>query len=347
MHRLSILALALLFLHPAAAQIGRGQWLISLNNFFDASTYDVATPIPQPAQTALLRYEPERTLTTLAFGGSGGYALWERLVIGTGVTGYVNFREGAYSGATFTPFVRYYPINRPHIMAFAELRSRVGVGNSVGVFRSVTPAIGMQVPVGGAVLFTPRITIGAPGTKVQLLLGLEARIGERPEEGPVVATLRRGQFMLGGQSGILELAENGHGTGLTLGSHYLLTDRLAVGASAGLGHAVNRFETGGGDRLELAVSSLQLAVAARYYLSGGQRVLYYTEAGGGRVWARVDTDLNNVVLPDVTDNFLNLGAGAQYYLRSNLALEAGPQVRFDFTTDQWIYGLNTGLRILL
>lgn len=334
---------------PALAQVSRGSLLLRLTA---ASPVHSPHPVPEAAAGLGLFRNPAPERTELYLSTNLAYAPLDRLLVGGQFS--LSVSAGGDHGRrsyALQPYARYYLVNRAQLLAFGEVSTVIGYDGYDGYgFDRARVAAGLQLPLGGGTYLTPALqySIGEGENSVGLAVGIEVLLGRRDTSSlPATNMLGRGRVMLGGQSGSYARTTSTNATGLELGGHYLLTDRLAAAALFGYSrsHASYSFRNGTDNR-HLTTRELHLAAGLRYYLAVHHRLGYYAEVGAGRVSYTIDTNVG-VDYFDPSFTYLTVGGGAQYFLRRHLTLEAGPQLRYDLTNERWVPGLNVGVRVLL
>ena len=329
------------------AQVERGDDLLLLTGI---APFRAPTPIPALANTAGLYRNPSLEETNLYFSAGYGKAIIAPLVIGGRVQGTASFGEYGRHAISLLPFARYYVINTPALLVFGEVASGLEAEpDDTRLFESAELSAGVQLPVGGGAYLSPTLSYQIHEGSNSLALGasLQLLLGDQGEEEAPSRTFRRGELMLGLEGASVNLFESGNSINANLGAHYFLTGRLAVGGLIGYGRSYNYYEIGGStpDRY-VRFSRLHLGAGARYYLTGGDRLVWFAEAGLGRFWESMDTN-TGIDYFDGSFTYLTGGVGGQYFVTRRLALEAGPQLRYNLTSEQLIPGLNFGLRFLL
>ena len=331
----------------ATAQIRKGDGLLYLDRF---APLEAPLPIPAFSVGGGLYRDGARQSSFFTLGGSYGRAIADPVVVG--VTLYTTGRFGEFGDrqVDLLPFLRYYPLNTTALMAYAEVSSGVTAyrGGSE-LFKSARVAVGVHLPVGAGALVTPNIGYQIREGNNSLLLGagLQLLVRDTPEGDAPVATFSRGTLMLGAENIQLTLFEDGNNIGADVGGHFFLSDGFAVAGLVGYQRTYSSYSFGGStpDRY-FRLSRLHLGAGARYYLTRGRRLVWYGEAGVGRVWESLDTNVGVDYLPQGF-TYLTAGVGGQYFLTRRLAVEAGPQLRYDLTNEAVIAGMNFGVRWLL
>ena len=162
-----LFGLFLLLTLSASAQITRGDVLVMMNGGYG---------LPPAAGLGSLggtQSEVENFLSYSSYhlnvGGTFGYALRDRLVVGAGVGIGLSYGNPAPSGGssfyyayTLSPLVRYYVVNREKLGVFAQAvtGASIGKGGFHG-FGSLELTAGLQLPLSEGVLLTP--TVGYDG----------------------------------------------------------------------------------------------------------------------------------------------------------------------------------------
>lgn len=321
-----------------SAQMRQGDRLISTVN-----TGSSLFPIPDPVAGAQLSFHPSADAFYASFAASYGYAVLDRLMLGSYVNGYYTSQEQSFSRYDLTPFVRYYVLNREKLQVYGEIGSNItNSGNSsFSAFTSATLSAGVQVPLAPDVFFTPALSYFAHAGRNSLTLGtgLQLRLGQREGEERVIGRMARGQFMLGANSVGLFRRRNYFSGNVNLGGHYLLTDRLALGLTAGGNYADFDVTSSG---FPTNTSGVVLGTSARYYLNNERHVLWFAEAGAGRTWSRQKYRTQRDVTLSYTS--LMLGGGAQVFIREHISLEVAPAIRYNTLTDAASLDLGFGIR---
>ena len=330
------------------AQIERGDMLISLANYFPATQFDLAAVPPPAAYGTGLRYDAELGNTSLYYGGEYGYAVLDRLMLGIAIAGIHPLEANGWKSTLLQPRLRYYAVNRPGLMVFGQVgTSVVRVDPNQQYLGSWQLTAGLHHPLTGGVLLSPQLSYNFDSGPNSVVVGvtLDVRVG-RSEAEDLEAGIRRGRVMLGAQSARISVRERATVAGLELGGHYFLADRFAVGGQLGYGGNFVELRTGNGTTASVHSTRLHLAASGRYYPSVGGRWAWFAEAGTGLMRSSVTSDIL-VNVDAETQAFLLLGGGLQYFTSEQFSLEAAPAVRYDFSREAWLYGLNLGVRYLL
>ncbi len=329
------------------AQIRKGDGLLYLDR---TTSLQAPLPISPFSVGGGLYRDGGLERTTFHLGGSYGLAIVDPVVVGANLYADVSLGEFGGRQVEILPFVRYYPLNTAALMAYAELSSGLyAYRGGSELFKSARLAVGVHLPVGGGALLTPNLGYTVREGRNSLMLGadlqLRLRAGE-DDEAPV-ADFSRGTFMLGAESIKLTLYENGNDIGADVGGHFFLADGFAVTGLIGYQRSYQNYPFGGNtaDRY-FRLSRLHLGAGARYYLTRDARLVWFGEGGLGRVWESLDTNYGIDYL-DPSFTYLTAGVGGQYFLTRRIAVEAGPQVRYDLTHESVIAGINFGVRWVL
>ena len=348
MQQLATWIFLLCFLPPTLyAQIERGDGILFLDE-----PVSILAPLPIPSFSAGggLYRDGGLERTAFHFGGSYGVAVTDPVVIGASLYSNVGFGEYGNRQVDIMPFARFYPLNTAALMAYAEVSSGLSTyrGGS-DLFKSARLAVGAHLPVGGGTLVTPNLgyLITEGNNSLYLGAGLQFQLRAPGEEATPVADFSRGTLMLGAESIRLTLFDNGNNVGADVGAHFFVTDGLAVAGLIGYHRRYVNYTFGGStpDRY-LRLSQLHLGLGARYYLVRERQLVWYGEAGAGRMWESLDTNYGIDYL-DPSFTYLTAGAGGQYFLSRRFSVEAGPQLRYDLTHKALIAGVNFGVRWIL
>ncbi|PPK85207.1 hypothetical protein CLV84_2099 [Neolewinella xylanilytica] len=331
------------------AQIARGDKLLSLSSAFPSAFADAPVSRPQAAYNAGLLYDGQSGSVGLFFGGDYGYALRDRLVLGIGSLGLIDFSSDADNVIVLRPSVRYYAVNAPSLMVFGQVGSsltRIGEENTY--FETLDLTAGLHYPLGSGALLTPKVayTVNEGPNVLALSVGLELLMNSDDATDEVVAGIRKGRVMIGAESVGFTLRDDDSALGVELGGHYFVLDRLALGAQIGYRGDYARLRSGTGDGTSLTYTTFNAALAARYYLTAPSRRVWFAEAGAGHRRSALRSDIL-VDVPATSQQYLFFGGGMQRFVRENLALEVGPNVQYNFAGENWTYGLNFGFRYLL
>ena len=356
-----LFGLFLLLTLSASAQITRGDVLVMMNGGYG---------LPPAAGLGSLggtQSEVENFLSYSSYhlnvGGTFGYALRDRLVVGAGVGIGVSYVNPAPSGGssfyyayTLSPLVRYYVVNREKLGVFAQAvtGASIGKGGFHG-FGSLELTAGLQLPLSEGVLLTP--TVGYDGQN-PINVGARLELRLRPgEEGSPERGFEKGTITLGAQNARLSVRDRTVATAAEVGAQYYLTDRLAAGAQVGVDFLrVGYQEFSRREKNSDSGVGLSLGASVRYYLTEPRRLSWYVD-GGAAVTGYTGTyhEWENGVATGMLvqrrrsslGGEFFAGGGAQYMLRQNLALEAGPQL--SYTTGPgvraWNYALAFGFRV--
>ncbi len=296
-----------------------------------------------------------------------GYALRDRLVVGTGVGVGLTYQDGLSTGFGLSPFARYYFLNRSTLGVFAEAGTGISsyrYGDSereFSAFGQLDLSAGIQVPLAPGLLLTPAVgySVWEGSNTVSVGVGLELLLQPDEDDAEVVGSFGKGTLTLGAQSAHLNFQESIFSGGFTAGGQYFLTDRVAVGAQLGL--SVLRVELPDSDP-DLGNSqraySLGVGGSLRHYLGSPQRLRWFVDGGGGVTYSRHTVQLSdgstagNGLISHTNQSinpYIAAGGGAQYFLRDNVALEVGPQLRYNLgdnsSQGRWLPGIHFGFRV--
>ena len=331
-------------------QIVRGDHLISLSDLSRQTVRRQPISFPVPFAAAGVYRNSFDNETIAYLGASHDYAITDRFMLGATVEAAYDLRNEV-GGSALQPRVRYYAFNQSTLMAYVDAGTLLQYERDFSsTFEVLNLGMGVHLPLTEALLLSPRygFTVREGKNVSSFGVSLDFLLNRRVDAPAAVASFRKGSMMLGAGGLRINVQDEVLGTSFTLGAHYFLLDRLAVGAQVGQQGDYVRFRDQPGakpDRLNL--SSQQAAVAVRYYLTQARRLVWYTDAALGYRWSSIG---GNVPLPDArTDSnlFLNLGGGVQWFLRDKLAIEFGPQVRQRLPEDEWLIGVNFGLRTII
>ena len=336
-----------------AAQIQRGDHLLTLDGEGAFGAGNTAAVPLLAGNIGGLIYIPEYREGLFYTWPTYGFALTNRLVLGSGFGFAAEF--GEYSGASYTlsPYLRYYGINRPGLGIYAEARTQVTyAGGTVYAADPITLGAGLQLPLAAGIRFGPTINYVVQeysnyvqaGARLELVLGRNNRPADTPAAG-----FRKGSVMLGGQLVSATLRRKFRTAGVTAGGHYFLTDRLTAAVNLGVEDGYREY----GRDPSLNVFrwySYSLGLSSRYYLTTQRQLVYFVEAGGGYERSGGSVTTNDVEDRSSHDgSLITVAAGAQFFIRDRVALEAGPQYRRVFDTDATygVLAVNFGARFLL
>ncbi|WP_116125457.1 hypothetical protein [Lewinella sp. IMCC34183] len=342
-----LLLFFLLSVGTVHAQLQRGDRLILFDH---AADFRSPQPVPEAGAGLSLYRRTDVERTVLQAGGGFGVALLDGLLVGGQVRASILSGEYGLRAFSLHPFVRYYFLNAAAPGAFGQLQSGVDYdGTDLTAFGSATVSAGVQLPVGGGARLTPYAgyTVAEGANSLQLGARLELRLRYGAADTTPVVRFRRGTLLLGGQLASATLTENTRRLTARTGAHFFLTRRLAVAAVAGYGGSYEsyQFRDGDGERY-VRFRELHLGAGLRYLLTTGHRLVAYGEAGAGRLWESLDSNAGIDYFPG-SFTYVTAGAGAMYLLNAWLAVEAGPQLRYDLTNERWVPGVNFGFRIVL
>ena len=325
------------------AQIQRGDHIITLDRFTNL--------LSTAEDFGGVKFETDHTYTFLSLSATNGYALTNRIVIGgtPGVELLIS-RDYRYYNFTIDPYLRYYVVNQAQLGIFGQVSTGLSVGEyGVAAFHNTTLRAGLQLPLTSGVrigpaldyVFLEELNRTSLGVNLEIVLSTRG-VGKQP-----LGKFGEGSVMIGGQLGNVWRRKTVVGGQLNVGGYYFLTDRLATGLSVDVtGGRRKNVSTGG-----LHASGIHLLsnVGLRYYVTTGQRLVWYGEVGGGYVYSTWRTPTHDSY-NQVTENawVLSGAVGGQYFLRENIALEFGPQFRRSAgDADLSSVGLTTGARIFL
>ena len=330
------------------AQLQRGDQLLSVSGLQVAPGETVSPLLGD--NLAVLRYFPQAAGGggVLAAGIDYGYLLTDRLAVGGSLVGILGIGSGEGDGAAaLNPYLRYYAINRPDLMAFGQLNVGTLAVNQGEFFdEGYALSAGVHLPLAAGILATPMASyqfnrgrnLFTVGAGVTLVLGKNNRPDERP-----AANLQRGDVLLGAQSLSLGTREGVLTFGGGLGGYYFLSSRFALGLA--LEGSRTRIEFGQRGTDAFVSSRLGFGAGARYYLTTTGRSLWFTEIGISRDRYRVDDGFRTDFT--VTQTSLLGGGGLQWFIRDNVALEVGPQLRYYTSDDELTVNANFGIRFRL
>ena len=337
----------------AAAQIQRGDHLLTLDGeggFGAGST--AAVPLLAGNIGGLI-YIPEHREGLVYTWPTYGFALTNRLVLGSGFGFAAGFGELSSPSYSLSPYLRYYVVNRQSVGVYAEVRTVVSyVDRAFSAVDLFTLGAGLQLPLAAGVRFGPTVdyVIGGRnnyvrvGGRLELILGKTSRPADTPAAG-----FRKGSIMLGSQLVSATLRKKFRTAGVTVGGHYFLTDRLTAAVNLGVEDGYREY----GRDPSLNVFrwySYSLALSSRYYLTTQRQLVYFVEAGGGYERFGGSVTTNDVEDRSSHDgSLITVAAGGQFFIRDRVALEAGPQYRRVFDTDATygVLAVNFGARFLL
>ena len=282
------------------------------------------------------------------------YAVTDRLTLGAEAALAVDgFVEGP--AAILLPYLRYYPLNRPTVSVFAELgRTVVLADDDLGYPGAFRLAAGAQFPLGTGALITSSLQYTLRDEAVNqlaLTAGLALRLGRNDRTG-------NGDRLFGDARWAVSLSDV-QLSFLSVRS----TDIIEQSSTLGLicyfspNFALSYLASGRRNRtnfgnVEINQIFAETLLGARGYFTRRGRLQPFAEAGFGLGLRLLETSSND--FPDfnqdeVSANFLVYGRiGVDYFLRPNLALVAGLNVRRDFgDADVTVAGLSFGGRYFL
>ena len=338
----------------AAAQIQRGDRFFTLDGEGGFGAGNTAAVPLLAGNIGGLIYIPKYREGLVYTWPTYGLALTNRLVLGSGFGFAAEF--GEYSGASYTlsPYLRYYGINRPGLGIYAEARTQVTyAGGTVYAADPITLGAGLQLPLAAGIRFGPTISyvVQEYSNYVQASARFELVLGRnnRPADTPA-AGFHKGSVMLGSQLASATLRKKFRTVGVTVGSHYFLTDRLTAAVTLGVEDGYRDLGTASSPYIGRWYS-YSIGLGSRYYLTTQRQLVYFVEAGGGYEWFGGSMTRNDVVerRSSFRGSLITVAAGAQFFIRDRVALEAGPQYRRVFDTDATysILAVNFGARFLL
>ena len=340
--------LLLLFLSTGLlAQVRRGDVILELA---PASPWGAPGFLPSPASAGGLYRQPDLERSIFFVNANYGVALLDQLVVGGRAGGTITGGEYGRQQFALMPYVRVYPLGNTPLMAYGELSSGLAYdGEDTQAFKAARLAAGIHLPVGGRAFLTPTLAyqINEGPNALQIGAGLQLLLRGEAGDEATPADFSRGRFQLGAEDVSVSLFDGGNTIGADAGAHFFVTDHVAVAALAGYQRSSSNYSFGGStpDRY-FRFTRLHLGAGARYYLTTARRLVWFADAGVGRIWESLDTNVG-VDYFDGSFTYLTAGGGGQYFFTSRLSGEAGPQLRYDLTNEQLIPGINFGLRYLL
>ena len=329
----------------AHAQIQRGDHILTLDRS--------ATALGNARDLGGLFYQSEFDNIGISVFPTYGYALTDRLVLG-GTPNLALYNTDGDWGAGFglNPYLRYYLINRERLGVFGQVSTDLGI-NDGGIygFSSARLRTGLQLPLTSGVRIGPTLDYVVNSGRNYFTLGGTIEIvlnaDDAGEEQPV-GTFSRGTVMLGGQLANVRVSKNFTGGDLYLGGHYFVSDRIAAGLSVGLQGGQQDYSNSSQDFF-YRYDRQSVDLSARYYFTTGKRLIWYGEAGGG-YFRSVQRSENPFGAQRLSEDGLSAFAsfGGQYFVRDNIALEFGPQLRQIFGGNRnTTFGLTAGVRFFL
>ncbi|MCP9234690.1 hypothetical protein [Lewinella sp. JB7] len=335
---LPLLLLFILCSTLAHAQIRRKGQLIRLE-----STHTVISPqdIAPPASVSSIYRNLPGDGTVIRLRGNYGVAVRDRLVVGgTGAFNTSLGNGGGGSDVRVAPYVRYYPVESDQLQGFGQVSTDIAYDAAqFTALETVTATVGIQYDLGNNQLLTPTLNyrVGEGPNTFGFGVGIETYLTPPGIVVSPIDTLEPGDWMLGGQVASFRSSEFRNDVNVQLGGHYFTSSRFAVAGQAGI--ARQSYDLGGGNYVW---RDLNLAVGGRYYLNEGQQRLWFVDAGVGRVWTGDGSSGDGG--DDRNFSYLTGGAGVQCFAAGNLAVEAGPQLRFRLDDNTLVPGLNFGVR---
>ena len=344
-----VLLLALLALclpDTLDAQLRQGDQLLRVGS--SLQLFDGGTNVMDGGNLASVGYSGDYPGTVVSAGGNYGWLVTDRLAIGSAVNGLLTVHDiGTDASLSLSPYLRYYLYNQARLMVFGE----ASVGTVIGDDRStvgdnVTLRLGGHYPLAAGVLLTPALTyqinqgrnIFSLGAGIELVLGPN----NRPEARPT-PTFKRGDVLLGGQFASLSALRNSVGVGAELGGYYFLHPRFAMGVAVQGSRFGGKWELGSRTQRIRSIS-YGLGVSSRYYLNARGRYRWFAEAGIS--FSHFDFRDDFAATED-NRTYLLGGAGMQWFVRENVALEVAPQLRYDRRIEVLSSTVNFGVRFLL
>ena len=341
-HTFTLLLLFLLA-GTARAQLQKGDRLHAIGGS-NAILPVSSTPLNQGTLGAL-EYNPYTDRGQFSVGGNLAWMLTDRFAIGTGVAANLYFGQGVGTSASLSPFARYYFLNRPEMMVYGE----VGTSATKSLDRysgasNLNLSAGLQLPVAPGILLSPSLTyaISEGRNFLSMGAGIELILGKNTDtEGQAIANLQRGDLLLGAQSLGVTFGKNVTSLGADFGGYYLLSERFALGANLSVSHTGLGND---GSRGDFSYSAGGIGIGGRYYLTAQAHTVWFVETGASFSWA--NSKFSNVS-ESSSQPYLLAGGGAQIFLRDNVSLEVGPQLRYATESGSYSLGGLFGVRFVL
>lgn len=277
-----------------------------------------------------------------------GFALSDRVVVGAALAVSISFGNDGIAGG-LSPFARYYVVNNPDLMVFGGLRGSISLNESnrfVDVSSSFQPHVGLGLPLSPGILFAPELgyTIIGRRNQVNLSLGFDFILGRNTREEELVwGNYGRGSWMFGTQLGGVGITERSTFLRFMPEAYYFLSRRFALGITAGT--TLTRFEV---TSRRIRAQQNHVGLTGRYFPVQGRHFDLFAHAGfqlefDERNFGRRPTGdllVDNLVIMDG-------GLGGLLFLRRNIALEAGVNLRVYPQLENFELGLSSGIRFFL
>ena len=333
-------------------QLQRGDRLLGILPSLSFHT-QTATPLADD-NLGRLSFAPVDNTAEVRAATDYGWMLSSRLAVGAAGSFYAGRSDyGSTSYLGLAPFFRYYFMNRTNLMLFGELSTSAFLNNfaRVTAFNSMSARVGLHYPLAAGVLLTPSIAYGSSegyngvyiGAGIQLVLGKNTRPEER-----AVGSLQRGNMLAGAQAANLSFYDGEITYGTKLGGYYFLSNRFALGVTLGGSRSGQQYFNGIRDE-KIVYYTIGVGLGTRYYLNTEQHILWFIEAGAS--YDKFIRQSRDRGYDDGDTAYVLGGGGAQIFLRSNVALELGPQLRYRLPgglyNKRFDLGLNFGIRFLL
>jgi opacity protein-like surface antigen len=159
------------------------------------------------------------------------------------------------------------------------------------------------------------------------------------------ANLQRGTLMIGGTGGASFGLGDNNSRGISLAPQmfYFLNPKLAIGG--GLQAFFNRNNFSG---FQFTTTNLAISPQMRYYLGTGEHRLWFIGGGLNINHSRSKNSfLGNEILVSDTNVGFGLGGGVNSFITPNIALEIGPSLRINPTSESVQIGIDLGVQFFL
>jgi len=334
--RITLLLLTLCFGGVLSAQIIKGDQFLTLQGPGGFSVLSAPNPIAGNIGGLYALNEGEGVVLVLS--PQYGFAVSDDIVVGTGLGIASVIASGGGTGGMLTPYGRYYFVNRPSLLAFAELGVGFNFGEVLNTSTTLLPSAGISLPFGDNILFSPQLNyqIREGSNVVGLNWQFEFRLGRNNQgTGKAVGEFAKGSWMFGTLVGGISFVNNG-GTRVQISpeAHYFLSNRLALG----LGITTNQFSREG-----FSVGSTAFTPNLRVFFKDPKHTNLFLQLG----LAYQTENASFTPLSDGSTISLDGGLGLLIFLRERIALETGLGFRVIPEAELFEVGLNLGARFVL
>lgn len=324
--------LASVFLVPTAhAQILKGD--LFFNTGASPRNSLLASPTSIASGVASLTNYPDAEATLLVGAPTLGYVPVDGLLLGGQLLVLANLSEGGDNELFFTPFARYYFVNKEETMLYGGLSYQLGsedIFTLASDFNDFRLAAGMSLPLGGNVLFSPELgyQVGEFINAFDLNFQLEFLLGANRNDGfEAVGYRGKGVWMFGTQLGgaLFATDETPGIVQVSPDAYYFISQNFAFGANLTFTSFSQRTFFG-----NFSDSQVSFGVAGRYYFDAPKHTDFFIDLG-------LNLSGSNTQLSGESggDNFFasDLAVGADIWLRDRVALELGLNWRSVFEDD--------------